>query len=226
MSSTPDLSLLCVTRADACVRPLLAEMYADAQALGAEFVLVADGDDAARLLTVQGLPVAATVNAWGYLESILDDAIDHCHGTYILRLDDDESIDDAFTSWLAVQAYHTSPVWRFPRRHLWQSPNRYIVSPPLWPDYQTRLTISAFAGGRRIVHDASPFGPGVTAPVAIDHFKFLIRDYADRKSIADRYENLRVGAGHGLKFRAFNLPEDVYGDAGPITAPVESVIRP
>jgi hypothetical protein len=131
----------------------------------------------------------------------------------VLRLDDDERCSDAMIKWLVDQEYRACDHWKFPRANMWTD-THHLVSAQLWPDHQTRLSTRAKSGGRRHVHDGSPYGGGRPAPVAIEHFKFVVKSQEERQKIADRYDSVRQGFGSGGML-AFSLPELVY-DSMPI----------
>jgi glycosyltransferase involved in cell wall biosynthesis len=183
----------------------------DALCLSAEFVLVADGEEAHRNLSHGGFDRLGKgtniplVHSQGYIESVLDEAIEHTSGKYILRIDDDESISNPMFRWVVDREYESADNWTFPRAHLWGDEANYIVNSPLWPDSQTRLSIRAKAGGRLAIHAPSPHGAGEIAPCPILHHKFLVRDYEDRKRILDGYESKQRGAGSG-DFLPFSFP--------------------
>lgn len=65
------------------------------------------------------------------------------------------------------------------------------------------------AGDRGAIHAGSPYGGGHEAPVAIEHWKFIVRTLAERRAIIERYDRVQEGAGS--RFRAFSCPEDFYG---------------
>lgn len=205
------LSILCVTRAERYALPFLEHMDALAQLLNAEFVIACDGEDAANTISQSDLLcVYLTVSVQGpSLESVLDEAVAACRGTYILRLDDDEQCSDAMITWLCRGNYEEHDHWCFPRVHFWRNILTVIQSEHLWPDYQTRLSIKAKSGGRNQLHAGSPFGRGVIAPVAIEHYKFLVKSYAERQQIAARYEAFAAGFGIGVML-PYSLPEDAY----------------
>jgi hypothetical protein len=197
------LTLLCVTQAKNYVWPFLRHMETVADQLHAQLVIAGDGDDAIQTLiegSVAGRFVG--VRSRGYLESVLDAALEQCDGEYVLRLDDDERCSPAMVTWLESDAYLIGTHWKFPRMHLWPDTQHYIVEPQLWPDEQTRLSVREKAGGRRTIHAGSPFGGGALAPVAIEHHKFLVRTRAEREDTARRWHN-----GNMI---AFSLPEDVF----------------
>lgn len=213
-----DLSILCITRAEECVLPLLYKLRVDTLDLGrsAEFVLIADGEQAHYTLSHNdfdslskgsNIPI---VRSQGYIESVLDEALDFTSGKYILRMDDDESISPSMFKWLASGQYTQHDHWKFSRVHLYGDESHYITNPPLYPDHQTRLSIRSKSGGRHTVHCGSPYGGGELAPVPIYHHKFLVKSMETRQEIVDRYERLQAGAG--VNFISFSLPEQCDND--------------
>jgi predicted O-methyltransferase YrrM len=204
----PALSILCVTGGEPHAARFLQEMAILAGRCGAELVLAADGVRARE--NIDGMQIAArvlTVHSAGYLESVLDDALGSCAGDHILRLDDDERASPAMAQWLADGSYRAADHWKFSRAHLWPDETRHITSLPLWPDHQTRLSRRELAGGRRSIHAGSPYGGGQLAPVTIEHHKFLVRDEAQRRAIAARYDRILPGAGTSPGMQAFQLPD-------------------
>lgn len=147
------------------------------------------------------------VKSAGYLESVLDEAVEMCRGDYVLRLDDDEMPSAAMAQWLIDEKYLETQSWAFHRANLWGSEETYITNHPLWPDIQTRLAIKEKSGGRKEIHIGSPH-PGRNAPCMIEHHKFLIKNYAERKRIAEGYEKIKTGAGLSDTYKPFSLPED------------------
>ncbi len=227
-----DLSIMCVTKAEPFAIPFLQQMATLASNLDAELIVGLDGawdDDHPTEVLGRwfdlGLPCIGgvfAVQSQGYLESVHDDLLRYCSGRYVLRLDDDERVSESMAAWLAFGEYRAEPHWKFPRAHLWGSPDRYIVNSPLWPDHQTRLSVREMAGGRTSIHCGSPFGGGAEAPVVIQHHKFLVKPLEERRAIVERYNRIQPGAGDA--FLAFSVPEDYYaGDKGGIvTAPYDS----
>src|SRR5262245_24595785 len=167
------LSILCVTKAEPAVWPILEQLHSDAQWLGTKLVLVADGKEAERALLELELAVAGVVESAGYIESVLDQALAYTQTPYVLRLDDDELPSRYMKHWLDALEYGEAELWSFPRVHLWQDRETALVTSQLWPDHQTRLATRGKAGGRYAIHCGSPYGLGAIAPVAIEHHKFL-----------------------------------------------------
>lgn len=207
-----DLTIICITKGEACCLPLLAKMTQDAQGLGASMLLFLDNNrgDFTPEFYEHGPAyfVLFLVNSGGYVESVLDYAVSKPETRYVLRLDDDERMSPEMISWLASGAYRASDHWKFPRAHLWRDESTFIAAHPLWPDHQTRLSVKEKAGGRTTVHAGSPFGGGRLAPCYIEHHKFLIRSREEREEISARYEKLQPGAG--THFRSFSVPEEVF----------------
>jgi len=186
------ISILCVTKNEPHAEPFLTAMENDAKVIGAEFVRVVDGVD---------------VHSNGCIESVLDQAVSMCHGDYVLRLDDDESLSGGLRRWLQVPSSLASGIYTFPRRNLWGNDTHYITNDLLCPDLQTRLTTKDKAGGRGMIHGGSPFGIGTIISLPILHHKYLVRSYEERKAIAETYESISPGAGFGF-YKIYSLPED------------------
>src|SRR5215207_1414124 len=114
----PDLSILCVTKGERCVLPLLGSLSSAARLCKAELVLVADGReafDAIRDLDgLSELPIR-NYKTRGFIESVLDECINLTTGQYVLRLDDDESIPPPFVEWLRAREYKKADHWKFNR---------------------------------------------------------------------------------------------------------------
>lgn len=195
------LSVLCVTRAERRAIPFIKSLGALATVCDAEFVIAADGLDALATLKDEVEGRVVLVRSKGYIESVLDDAVRACDGDYILRLDDDEFPSPDLVQWLRDGSYFDYDHWQFPRMHLWPNRNTFIDDPQLWPDYQTRLSVQAKSGGRRSYRSKSPFGDGRLASVAIEHHKFLVRSYEERRTMAEEH--------YQGDYLMFLLPEDV-----------------
>jgi hypothetical protein len=216
MSRHPALSILCVTRAEEHAQPFLDALADLGARLRAELVIAADGEQAVETIRFPLLHYVVRVRSAGFIESVLDDAIAQCHGEWILRIDDDERVSPAMAAWLEAREYTRNEGehhWSFPTANLWR-PGMFIVDPPLWPDVHPRLSIRSMAGGRQAKpHAGSPHGNGTIAPVMLEHHKFLVKPFAQRQSIAARYEEARPGAGTSPKFLPFQLPELAYENA-------------
>lgn len=222
----PDLSILCVTRAEPCVLPLLRQLAGDSRSIGAEFTLVADGREAeTRLYRYQSRTKfypdrIFETETKGYIESVLDACINLTTGRYVFRIDDDESIPPPLVEWLRAGAYKESDHWKFNRAHLIREVDTetgieeitVLTTPPLWPDHQTRFSTRDKSFGRTHIHCGSPHGGGDLCPYPIIHHKFVIKSREEREEIVKRYESVQPGAGSG--FRHFSVPEMVEEEGG------------
>jgi hypothetical protein len=206
------LSILTVTKAEPYVPQFLHSLRNLANQTNAELVIAGDGPQSMNQLKSWGFgdeEVLVSVRSKGYIESVLDQAVNCCGGKYIFRIDDDELVSPEMFHWLANDKFTEADHWKFPRAHLWQTSNLYITNAPLWPDHQTRLSVRKKAGARNFIHAGSPYGGGRLAPVVLEHAKFLVKTRAERQEIADRYDSFGVGLGsHGMT--PFNLPEKAY----------------
>ncbi len=205
----PELSIVCITNGESHVMPFLLKMRHAADEIGAELVIGADGEEAMRLAQNVTNRIV-TVKSKGYIESILNRVMAAAEGVWILRIDDDEEISPALLSWLKKKSYRSSPLWRIPTMALWENSDQFVVTKPLWPDVHLRLTTWQY----RLGWDPKPHAPAPhhtddIAPGAFLHYKYLLHDYDERKKVADHYESISSGAGHGIH-KVFTLPEDVY----------------
>jgi hypothetical protein len=201
-----DLSILCVSRGEEYARPFLNAMHDLKEILKAELIVLLDRRQVGRSLN--GWVFQGHVESAGYIESVLDEALKYCTREYVLRLDDDERCSKGMVEWLAAAQYEEGQHWKFERAHLWGDTQHVLMTPHLWPDYQTRLSWRQYAGGRSTIHEGSPHGGGVPAHCAIEHWKFLVRTLEERREIVTRYDAIQPGAGS--RFRAFSCPEDFY----------------
>lgn len=219
----PDLSILCVTKAEPCVLPLLEVLSSASRKIDAELIFAVDGT--AGFDVLRNMPWRFSgiyqIKTKGYIESVLDSCINLTTGQYVFRIDDDESIPPPLIEWLRAGEYKKSDHWKFNRAHLLKSAvthhdseghalfstveDRVIVSPPLWPDHQTRLSTRDKSFGRTHIHCGSPHGGGELAPYPILHHKFVIKSREEREEILKRYDEIQPGAGGG--FWQFSVPE-------------------
>jgi hypothetical protein len=210
-----DLTILCVTKAEDYALPFLAHFVSVAHEVGAESLTCVDGSAGFNYGRVH------RVKSRGFIESVLEECVVECKTKYILRLDDDEKCSPALVRWLKEGKYRQQAHWKFPRVHLWGDDRHFIAVAPLWPDHQTRLSLREQSGGRNTVHAGSPFGGGTLCDHPIEHHKFLVKTYDERKAIAERYDQIQQGAGTGGMV-LFNLPEVAFGGKVPTTPYVDS----
>lgn len=214
------LTILCVTKGEDYAKPFLDH-----------FIQVAKDIDAQVLIALDGSPTGSSyakgriqwigVNSKGYIESVLDDALKFVKTDFVFRIDDDEQFSPALVTWLKSGVYRCAEHWKFPRVHFWEDTEHFIQAPPLWPDHQTRLSTLEKSGGRQWIHAGSPFGGGELCPYPIEHYKFLVKTYEERKAIAERYDTTLPGSGSGL-MTAFSLPEVFFSGRVPSIAYVDT----
>jgi hypothetical protein len=201
------LTILSFTRCEPFSEQFLSDFESIALHIGAEFVVAIDGDgDQGRWSADKKIRVKSK----GYVESVLDEALAHCSGDYVLRMDDDEVISVAMMNWLLNREYEKKDHWKFATANMWWDKRYFIANPPLWPDHHTRLSVKYKAGGRFTPHAGSPFGGGELAPVIFEHHKFLVKPYEHRQEIAARYDAFCPGYGTGDGLKCFSLPEDCF----------------
>jgi hypothetical protein len=206
-----NLTIVSVTKGEMHAWKYLNTMGKAAHELGADFIVAMDGFFASPYLKY-GRPVY--VKSEGYIESVLDEVMQKVNTDYVLRLDDDECLSVSLLEWLATGEYNQQDIWSFPRAHMWTQ-THFINEAPLFPDQQTRLTKKEYALGwvSNTIHHGCPHGIGKTAPYVIVHDKFLVKDYAQRKALAEHYETIKTGGGLGVNYKPFGLPEDVFEKA-------------
>jgi len=183
------LSVLCVTQATDRAIPFLEEMHELACDVSGQFVLALDG---VEFTARPGFAKVVHVKSEGFLESCLNEAITHCDGDYVLRLDDDERCPSVFVDWLKSGAYREHDSWFFPRYHVWPDRDHAVTSHPFFPDFQQRLTTKFKAIRPPRIHAGSPW-PAYRAPVNFEHHTFLVKSYAERQAITAHYETIVQG---------------------------------
>lgn len=202
------ISIICVTKGEWWSPEFLSKMRRDADELNAQLVILGDGERGFNQAKIYAHK-AVQVETGGYVESVLNDAVDSADGEWILRLDDDEKMSKAMLDWFKAGWYKNGPqdIYSFPCAWLWGSPDRFISSPPFWTDIHPRFTTADKARGwDNEPHAGNPHGLGFTVPALHLHYKFLIKSFEERIKIAKRYEELKEGAGFGMH-RPFTLPE-------------------
>lgn len=203
-----DITILCVTNGNGKHIPnFLEQMRQHADVLDACLLIGTDGEHGYHAAIEADANMIAPVRSNGYLESILDIVMEQVRTPYVLRLDDDEKLSPALLAWLKQGKYKEFEIITFPRANMWGDEQHFLSEYPWWMDEQTRFGKTELMTGRNVIHQGNPCGAGVTVPYVIEHHKFLVRDYAERRKIAEQYEQVRPGAGLG-EFLPFNLPED------------------
>lgn len=209
MSGHSGLDLLCITKGERHARQFIIMLRNIADLLGARLVIGADGQAAADLCE----PYADRLlvqRSQGYLESVINQAVECCQGEYVLRIDDDELPSMGMVEWLQSGAFVTWDAWLFARMNLWGDGRVFVANDPLWPDMQMRLARRELSGGWCGIHSRCPAAErAVFSRQVIVHYKFLVRSMAEREQMAARYDALRPGAGSG-PYRAYTLPEQTF----------------
>jgi hypothetical protein len=136
-----------------------------------------------------------------------------CRCAWMLTLDDDEVPSLALLAALpALLADDRVVHYSLSRRWVYPTTQTYLDAPPWQPDYQLRL----FRVDPRLIRFSDelhlpivPRGPGRFVREPIWHLDTVLRDAAQRRAKADRYEAMRPGmraAGQALNY-GFYLPE-------------------
>ena len=210
-----NLSIVCVTNDDGRqAGSFIKRMIRLARTLDAEFVLGLDGKAAQEsdMRKFADKVVDLPAHDVPLLEKVLDIAIEACTGKYVLRLDDDEVVSSALEDWLKTGAYQNGGLFAFPRVYMWGDDQHVLANEGMWPDLQTRLGLKSLMFGVNSIHAGNPNGTGLVVPYALEHHKLLVKSYAERKQIADRYEAVKPGAGYSFTYGRYNTPEDIYGE--------------
>ncbi len=200
------LDILCVTKGEQHVKFFITTLRNIADLLGARLVIGADGQAAADLCE----PYADRLlvqSGKGYLESMINQAVEFCTGEYVLRLDDDELPSGGMVDWLQSGVFLEREAWLFARMNLWGDGMHFLANEQLWPDLQMRLARRELSGGWGGIHSPAPAAKlGVFSKQVIVHYKFVVRSLAERQALAERYEAVRPGAGYG-PYQVYTLPE-------------------
>lgn len=213
------LSIICVTQADAKVRPFLQHFISLAHILGAEIIFGCHGAPAVQWLETQKGLDGVFVEGQ-FIEEMLDPVIAACQGNYILRLDDDERCSAGLVNWLKSGEWVRRDSWFFSRRHLWPDERHCLAGQPYFPDFQVRLSVKRQARRQPKLHAAHAY-PAYRAPgmAYLEHHVFLVRSRAERQMVTAKYETLRTGANFPLEQVNVVLP---YDDPSLVVEPIQS----
>jgi len=175
----PALTVLVVTEGAPGAWPYVDCARALAERRVIPFVLALDVHARPYLSNPVGIyPVVVNSHGAGYLEAVLNDALDACDTEYVLRIDDDETVSAELTAWLSewVTDPDPAPQYTFPRAALWPDYAHRIDQPPWWPDPQARLATRELSRRDRL-HE--PWrGEEVYVPHPIVHHTYLCHDDA------------------------------------------------
>lgn len=169
-----------------------------AEFLNAEFVVAYDRCEPTDIHADKELFVSCEANI---VENVLEYCYLKCSKRFVLRIDDDEILDEKSILWIKNKLQRIkSRIIGFNRFNLINT--NHIVK-ELYPDTQPRLMWKNLEK-RKSVHEGMPCD--IIADGHILHYKFLIKMIEDREKIAEIYEQNQPGAGFG-DFLKFNLPE-------------------
>jgi len=204
-----DLSVFVVAR-DAA--RLLPAVIANLRRLAAEVLVVVDAasvDDSAAVAVRSGARVV-TWPVGGSYESVLNEAAAACHGSWVLYGHDDELWPPDLAAQLPALLQEDAQEFVFPRKHLIGAGERWIVSPPWYPDWQVRLRHRRAwqaAPWPRQVH-SSPAACGRRyATAAIWHYKFIVKSAELRAARLARWGELWATSLDD-HYKRFSLPEN------------------
>ena len=183
------LSFAMITRNSAgWVEPLLWQM----QKLANELVVWIDEetrDRTAKLCLEYGARVKNCRVTQGTIEPLLTELYESCSGDWVLRLDDDELMEDMTRKDLDAMM-RNDPITHYwlPRRYLWGDSQHYLLGPPWYPDYQMRLARRELVSnpGRLHCHDECG-GPGAYTAYHILHRAYLLHSAEERLAKLHRY---------------------------------------
>jgi hypothetical protein len=206
------LSILCVTNAEPHAGIFILRMARLATVLGCEFVIGCDG------LAAQSAPYRHLADKVVNLpahdvplqECVSDLAVNSCSGDYVLRLDDDEVVSPSLERWLLEKKYEDGTLFTFPRVYLYPDASHVLCNEGMYPDLQTRLGLKKNMLGVTFIHAGNPNGCGEIVYHALEHHKLLVKTFAQRQEIAERYEAIREGAGTLPHYARYNVPELIY----------------
>lgn len=206
--TNPDLTFICITKAEVFAYPYLRSLKSVKDALGANLLIGIDNSEIPEYIEEYADQIVFLRSA-GYIESVLDEVIKEVQTEYVFRIDDDERLSASLFDWLESGEYRSENIFSFIRCNMW-TPHSFITESPLFPDCQTRLTKKDLSLGVHRIHAGNPNGAGKIIPYALIHDKFNVKSYKERRAIADRYEAIQKGSGYSEKFLPFQLPEDYY----------------
>ena len=150
------------------------------------------------------------IESQGYPESTLQQLARYCSGDFILRIDDDECLQGAWTrpDFDSLVRLNAFTHFFIPRRWLIHPGNQFIANEPWFPDLQLRLFRNdprLIAWPRQLHEIMDVSGQGmVLADRCIDHRVLLMLSRPERHARCNRYLSMR--RDHHLSF--FYLYED------------------
>ncbi|MBV8489307.1 MAG: glycosyltransferase [Candidatus Eremiobacteraeota bacterium] len=148
---------------------------------------------------------------------------EHCKGSWILRIDDDETLCDSWSRTRMLQLIEAPGITNYYLPRKWIVPEeRYICEPPLFPNFALRLFRNdrAIAGVPETVHSQLPIsGPsGLCGDLNLLHWNLVIYDRTEREEKTARYFRTSPQAAAGAG-EAYYLYEDFSYDTMPLSEP-------
>jgi hypothetical protein len=153
--------------------------------------------------------VTLDASACPVVETILEEAVSHCSGEYVLRLDDDETLSLAMFGYLASGDWVNHQAIAFPRAHLWQNESLMLTGSQWWPDVQMRLSLKKHAI-RKVVHEGPPMIDSVVGASLLHHI-WLVRTREERLDACRRYH---AAAGQQMPENPTVWPTDLGQELG------------
>ncbi len=178
------LSVLCVTRGEPHTPRFLSHLSLLANLLRAELVI---GCDRCDVNVPKAKKVRLDASSCPVVETVLEEAVSHCSGEYVLRLDDDETVSLAMAGYLLAGDWKNYEAIGFPRAHLWINESLMLTDEHWWPDIQMRLSLKRHAV-RRVVHEGPP-KLDVVVGAALLHHLWLVRTRDERLETCRRYHD-------------------------------------
>lgn len=209
------LTILCATRADACVQPFLADMVQLASRCHGYFGVVLDGDDALARWQAFHLPARLLV-ANGDRHQQMQAMVSTSLTDYVCILDDDERCPSALAAWLEDRQYLAADFWYVSRAWLYPDAQHFITSRKHWPNPSLRVGRRSLITVPTRIHAGWMEGEGTrgTCPHPVEHHKFLLRSLADREAEVAERDALAPGAGMYKQYLPERLMVDVAEWAG------------
>lgn len=197
----PTLTVLMVTEYEDAALPFIERAHRLASRLAVPFVLAVDRHAAT---TVAAYPRGARIvdvdsRGAGYLEAVLNDALDACDTEYVFRIDDDEAVSGSLADWLRAWGADPAPLYAFPRAALWPDAGHRIAQVPWWPDAQARLATRELSRRSRL-HEMWACEE-VYVPHPIVHYSYLCHD-------AEWHERRRAAYAIARPDCVYPMPDD------------------
>lgn len=194
-------TVLCITNRDhPHIEEFLEHHKQLSKKIGAEFLVVYDRCKPIKSKSDRHIEVCGQ----NVVEDILKYCFDQCNTEYILRLDDDEVLDELATNWImtSTDLIRRFDVIAFKRLNLWKDSRTFL--PELYPDLQSRL-IKHGMETRSNIHEG--LARDITAKGHIHHYNFLMNSKTKRGIKSEHYKKL-MDTEKFIEYDKFVLPEN------------------